>query len=199
MRASAVVMQGWTCSSKTLQTGCAPGMDEQVVLVDSDDREIGQEDKLAAHQRGVLHRAFSVFVLDDRGRMLLQRRAPDKYHSGGLWSNACCGHPRPGEAVGEGARRRLREEMGFDCPLEPAFVFTYEADVGSGLCEHEVDHVLIGRFNGRPTPDPAEADAWRWATVTDLARDVLHEPDHYTAWFKIAFERLRLSGSGEGR
>jgi len=127
----------------------------------------------------------------------LQRRAASKYHSGGLWSNACCGHPRPGESVEDAARRRLREEMGIECPLERAFVFTYEADVGHGLREHEVDHVLVGQFGGRPTPDPEEAEAWRWVALADVERDLVDDPHGYTVWFKIAFRRFRAGGQGD--
>ncbi|HEX5724224.1 MAG TPA: isopentenyl-diphosphate Delta-isomerase [Longimicrobiaceae bacterium] len=161
-------------------------MEERVVLVDEDDREVGTEEKLRAHQGGGrLHRAVSVFVLNARGEVLLQRRAAGKYHSGGQWTNTCCSHPRPGEPVAEAARRRLREEMGLECDLAPAFTFTYRADVGGGLVEHEFDHVFLGRCDGEPRPDPAEADDWRWATLDDVARDAAAHPDRYTPWFRV--------------
>jgi len=134
---------------------------ERVVLVDERDREVGTAPKLAAHEDGALHRAFSVFVLNGHGELLLQRRADTKYHSAGLWTNTCCGHPRPGEPVAAAARRRLREEMGFDCEPAPAGTFVYRAEVG-GLVEHEYDHVFVGRHETDPLPDPAEVSEWRW-------------------------------------
>lgn len=164
-------------------------MEERVVLVDQSDREIGTLEKQRAHAEGRLHRALSVFVLNSRGEMLLQRRAASKYHSGGLWTNACCSHPRPGEPVDAAARRRLREEMGIDCPLEPAFVFTYRADVGGGLVEHEYDHVFLARCDDDPAPDAREVDAWRWVSVARLADEVTDEPERFTAWFRMVFAR----------
>ena len=155
---------------------------EFVVLVDRGDREIGVEEKLRAHERGVLHRAFSVFILDDHGRVLLQRRAARKYHSAGLWTNSCCGHPRPGEAVGAGAARRLREEMGITCDLEPRGTFIYQASLDHGLTEHELDHVFIGRFNGKPDPDPGEADDWAWKSWAEGDDEFARRPDAFTVW-----------------
>ncbi|HKJ92285.1 MAG TPA: isopentenyl-diphosphate Delta-isomerase, partial [Longimicrobiales bacterium] len=136
----------------------------RVVLVDGDDRVVGVEEKWNAHLLGRLHRAFSVFVVRADGALLLQRRAPGKYHSGGLWSNAACGHPQPNEDVARAARRRLREEMGIDCALEPVSVFRYRASVGGRLSEHELDHVFVGRCEDGavPAPDPAEVVGWRW-------------------------------------
>lgn len=160
-------------------------MDERVALVDEHDREIGSEEKLTVHRRGTLHRAVSVFVFDRDGRLLLQRRAATKYHSAGRWSNTCCGHPRPGESPHAAARRRLREEMGFDCPLEPAFTFVYRAEVGNGLEEHEYDHVFAGRFDGVPEPDAAEVADWRWETMDRVRADQRQHPDMYTVWFGI--------------
>src|SRR5918997_6014944 len=128
--------------------------EEEVILVDERDRVLGASGKLRAHREGALHRAFSVFVFDGEGRLLLQKRARGKYHSAGLWSNTACGHPRPGEATREAARRRLREEMGFDCGLREAFQFLYRAELGGALVEHEYDHVLIGAHEGDPSPDP---------------------------------------------
>lgn len=158
---------------------------ERVVLVDETDRELGSGDKLAVHRDGRLHRAVSVLVFDGQGRLLLQRRAEAKYHSAGLWSNTCCGHPRPGETAEAAAHRRLREEMGFDCPLEPAFAFRYRADLGNGLQEHEYDHVFVGRFPGAPAPNAAEVAEWRWAGLDELVRDAAARPAAYTEWFKI--------------
>lgn len=166
-----------------------PAPEELVVLVDQADREIGTAEKLAAHRDGTLHRAFSVFVFDARGRVLLQRRAPGKYHSGGLWSNSCCGHSRPGEAVIDAARRRLREEMGFDCALEPAGAFTYRASLDHGLIEHEYDHVFVGRFDGDPAPDPAEVAEWQWMAVSELMVALDRDERNYTVWLKPALAR----------
>jgi isopentenyl-diphosphate Delta-isomerase len=169
-------------------------MSDHVILVDRTDAQIGVREKQAAHVTGALHRAFSVFVFDDAGRMLLQRRATAKYHSGGLWSNTCCSHPRPGESTAAAAQRRLLEEMGFHCPLEVAFSFIYRADVGGGLVEHEYDHVFIGRFRGEPLPYPAEVEAWRWASARDLVRELREQPGRFTYWFRIAFDELRARG-----
>jgi isopentenyl-diphosphate delta-isomerase len=165
-----------------------------VVLVDEDDRAVGTEEKLAAHEKALLHRALSVFVFDSSGRLLLQRRALSKYHSGGLWTNTCCSHPRPGEAVLDAAHRRLREEMGFDCSLEPAFTFVYHAPFAHGLTEHELDHVLIGSFDGTPQADPAEVAEWAWIAPGELGADLARRPERYTAWFPLAMAELRRRG-----
>lgn len=169
-------------------------MEELVVLIDDKDRAIGSAPKGQAHACGQLHRALSVFVLDSRGSMLLQRRSLTKYHSSGLWSNACCSHPRPGEEVAAAAHRRLTEEMGFDCQLAPAFAFTYRATLDHGIVEHERDHVFIGRFDGSPTPNTAEVAEWRWATVQALRDDVASHPERYTAWFRLALAELESRG-----
>lgn len=166
-----------------------PGV-EKVVLVDADDREIGVTGKLEAHRRGLLHRAFSVFILNDADELLLQRRASTKYHSGGLWTNTCCSHPGPSEDVGQAARRRLREEMGIDAELTHLFTFLYEADLDSGLTEHELDHVLVGRYQGDPSPNPAEVDDWSWAGLGDVEEDVERRPEGYTVWFKLALPKV---------
>ena len=167
-------------------------MAEQVILVDEADREIGTSEKLAAHQQGgQLHRAFSVFLFDDAGRMLLQKRAIGKYHFGGLWTNACCGHPRPGEEVDASARRRLREELGVESELREVFSFVYTAeDPGSGLTERELDHVLVGRFGGEARPDPDEVDALRWVECPELERDLARHPERFTPWLAHVLERL---------
>src|SRR5215212_4374265 len=157
-------------------------MNEQIVLVDKNDRPIGPIEKLAAHQRPAkLHRAFSIFIFNSQNQMLLQLRARGKYHFGGLWTNACCSHPRPGQAVADAARARLREEFGFDAPLSAAFSFVYRAeDPGTGLTEHEFDHVFIGEFNGTPRPNPGEIDAWEWVDPEQLLLDVERHPARYT-------------------
>ena len=166
---------------------------ERVVLVEDDDSERGTEEKIAAHRNGgTLHRAFSVFVFDDRGRTMLQRRAASKYHFGGLWTNTACGHPRPGETPAEAGRRRLAEEMGIDTELTPAGTFTYKAhDDASGLTEHELDHVLVATSGQAPTLNPAEADDWRWVTLDELDRELESSPESFTPWFPLAWQRAR--------
>lgn len=159
-------------------------MEEHLILVDKQDREVGQSEKLHAHVEGLLHRAFSIFIFDVQGRLLLQQRALSKYHSGGLWTNTCCGHPRPGEETAAAARRRLNEEMGFDCELERVADFIYKAPVSDGLIEHEFDHIYVGRFNGRPSSDPQEAACWEWTGITQLLSRVDTSPDEFTVWFK---------------
>ena len=157
--------------------------DDEVVLVDRGDAAIGVASKLEAHRRGQLHRAVSVVLFDDSGRLLLQRRAEGKYHSAGLWSNTCCGHPRPGESVGDAARRRLGDELGIEgCGLTRVADFLYFAELEGGLVEHELDHVLIGRWNGAATPDPGEVAETRWIDRDVLFEELVRAPDRYTAW-----------------
>ena len=174
----------------------------EVILVDEHDRPVGVAEKLEAHTGGGrLHRAFSVFVFDAAGRLLLQLRAGSKYHFGGRWSNTCCGHPRPGEESAAAARRRLSEEFGFDCDLSRVGSFTYHAhDSASGLAEHEIDHVFVGEFNGAPTPNAEEIDEWRWIDPADLKREMRERPDRFTPWFELALRiiELRPSGSDAG-
>jgi isopentenyl-diphosphate delta-isomerase len=165
---------------------------EEVILVDEQDRVLGAAEKLAAHRDGgQLHRAFSIFIFDGPGRMLLQQRAAIKYHFGGKWTNACCGHPRPGEDLLAAAQRRLGEEMGFQTELRRVFAFAYSArDEAAGLIERELDHVLVGRFDGEPRPDPAEIAAIRWMTRAEVERDLATRADSYTPWFADAYARL---------
>jgi isopentenyl-diphosphate delta-isomerase len=167
---------------------------EQVVLVDGHDRAIGTAEKLFAHRCGLLHRAFSAFVFDAAGRMLLQRRALSKYHSPGLWSNTVCSHPGPGEPTDAAASRRLVEELGFACPLEPAFAFTYRVELEPGLWEHEYDHVFIGQWDGAPRPDPAEVLDWSLIEPARIRRELAARPDRFTYWFRIAFAELDRRG-----
>ncbi len=169
-----------------------PGTDgpESVVLVDADDRPVGTAEKLAAHERGQLHRAFSIFIFNHAGQLLLQRRAPDKYHSGGLWTNTCCGHPRPGETTGASAERRLTEEMGFTSSLRHVATFTYRAALDRHLTEHEIDHVFVGRFDGVPLPNPNEVAAWRWMHRPELDREMQSAPATFTAWLAPALDAL---------
>lgn len=165
---------------------------EQVILVDGQDREVGAMEKLAAHQNGgTRHRAFSVFIVDARGRWLLQRRAAGKYHFPGLWTNACCSHPRPGEGTEEAAHRRLREELGFDCPLTERFQFEYKAaSDAEELTEHELDHVFTGVQDGEIHPDPAEVGSVRWVESAGLEKELQAHPERFTPWFKLAMDRV---------
>jgi isopentenyl-diphosphate delta-isomerase len=162
--------------------------DETVILVNEHDQVVGVEDKTRAHLMGSLHRAFSIFILNSDGQLLLQRRALQKYHSAGLWSNTCCGHPRPGETVEDASRRRLLEEMGFDAELRKLFNFIYYANLEEGLTEHEYDYVLMGRFEDLPKPDPDEVVEWKWADLATIRRDINIHPERYTYWFRISFD-----------
>ncbi len=171
---------------------------EQVILVDERDRELGISEKLEAHRAGALHRAFSIFVFDGDRRLLLQQRARTKYHSGGLWSNTCCGHPRPGEETMVAAHRRLREEMNFDCELRAAFSFLYRAELAGQLVEHEYDHVFVGAFDDVPAPDATEVADWRWVSMAELRRELRAHPDAYSYWLRFALattEWQRLEAS----
>ncbi len=165
-------------------------MKEFIILVDENDTEIGIEEKMKAHEDAKLHRAFSIFIFNAKGEMLLQQRACDKYHSGCLWTNATCSHPRPGEAVEQAAHRRLFEEMGFDTELKKAFHFIYKAEFDHGLTEHEFDHVFIGHYDGPIKLNAEEADDYKWIDLETLQRDMKTNPDDYTIWFKIAFKRI---------
>jgi isopentenyl-diphosphate delta-isomerase len=161
-----------------------PNAPETLILVDEHDREIGTAEKIDAHTRALLHRAFSIIVWDSNRRQLLQKRAATKYHSGGLWTNACCGHPRPGEAVEVAALRRLGEEMGFSCPLERLGTIRYHAAFDNGLSEHEIVHVFRGRYDGPLNPDPAEAEAYQWSALEKIRSDIAVVPDRYSVWFQ---------------
>jgi isopentenyl-diphosphate Delta-isomerase len=158
--------------------------EELLVLVDADDRIIGMGDKLETHRMGALHRAFSVMVWNSAGSLLLQKRATRKYHSGGLWTNACCGHPRPKEDIQVAARRRLKEEMGFSCTLSPLGTIIYRAELDRGMTEHELVHVFRGLHEGKVAPDANEADDYRWASLADIQADIGVLPERYSAWFR---------------
>ena len=164
-------------------------MEEQVILVDIADRAIGTMEKLAAHREGLLHRAISVFIFDEQGRLLLHQRAAHKYHSANLWTNTCCSHPRPGESAMDAAHRRLHEEMGMEADLSFAFTFRYRAAFDNGLTEHEFDHVFVGRSSDPPSPNPAEVASYKWLSQPDIERDVDTCPDSYTEWFKLIYRR----------
>lgn len=166
-------------------------IEERVVLVDDLDRELGSEEKISAHMDGgKLHRAFSIFVFDPQGRWLLQKRAAGKYHYAGLWTNTCCSHPRPGEVVEQAAHRRLKEELGFDCPLFERFSFIYRAGSKSGLIEYEFDHVLTGAYGGQVRPDPHEVEHVDWLKPEDLSVKLAEDPESFTPWFRLAFMRV---------
>ena len=162
----------------------------EVILVNEMDEPTGTMEKMEAHRRGVLHRAFSVFIFDTRGKMLLQQRASQKYHGGLLWTNACCSHPYPGEPVEAAAERRLQEELGFTAPVQRLFAFTYRAPVENGLIEYEYDHVFAGEFEGVPQPDKEEVAEYRYVTMTELKRELQEHPEQFTSWFKIAFPKI---------
>jgi len=162
----------------------------EVILVDENDNEIGTEEKMKAHQEGKLHRCFSIFVFNSKDELLLQKRAKSKYHSGGLWSNTCCSHPIPGEPIEKTVHQRLKEEMGFDCELKEIFSFTYKAKLDNNLFEHEYDHVFIGNFDGKPTPNPEEVDEWKWVDLEELKKGIQENPDNYTYWFKASIDKV---------
>jgi isopentenyl-diphosphate delta-isomerase len=163
---------------------------EEVILVDENDNQMGRMEKLAAHRKGLLHRAFSIFVFHPDGRLMLQKRAGSKYHSGGLWTNTCCGHPRPGEDTLEAAHRRLAEEMGFDCPLLKVHSLIYKTSFPNGLTEHEYDHMLVGVWDGNPSLNPEEAEDWRLVSPDSLRTEIALHPESYTYWLRISFENV---------
>lgn len=164
---------------------------EMIILVDKNDKQIGSEEKIKAHEDGgKLHRAFSIFLFNSRGEMLLQLRARKKYHFGGLWTNTCCGHPRDGEELDSAARRRLKEESGINTNIKEVFSFIYQADAGNGLTEHEFDHVFVGKYEDQPVGNPEEADDWKWMSIDDVRKDLQEHPENYTPWFKIAFDKV---------
>ena len=163
--------------------------EETLILVDHLDTQTGTAQKLHVHQHGLLHRAFSIFVFNDQGQLMLQHRALSKYHSGGLWTNTCCGHPRPEESTANAARRRLQEEMGFECPLFEVGTLIYKAKVSNDLIEHEFDHVYVGRFNAQAQPDPNEAHDWAWIDTQTLTTQLIEQPELYTVWFKKILEQ----------
>jgi len=163
---------------------------EHVILVNENDEPIGLMEKLEAHQKGVLHRAFSVFILNDKNELMLQQRAQSKYHSPLLWTNTCCSHQKPNETNTEAGSRRLQEEMGFTTELLDVFSFIYKAPFDNGLTEHELDHVLVGKFNEEPNINPTEVEAWKWMAIEDIKEDLRINPEQYTVWFKIIFDEF---------
>jgi isopentenyl-diphosphate delta-isomerase len=164
--------------------------EENVILVDTNDQQIGLMPKLEAHQKGLLHRAFSVFLMNRKGEVMLQQRAAHKYHSPLLWTNTCCSHQREGESNLGAAKRRLQEEMGIEAELKDLFSFVYKAPFDNGLTEHELDHVLHGYYEGEPVINPDEVADWKWMKIEDVKADMAANPDLYTVWFKIIFEEF---------
>lgn len=164
--------------------------EDQVILVDTQDKAIGTMGKLEAHEKGLLHRAFSVFIFNDKQELLLQRRALSKYHSAGLWTNTCCSHPRPDEDTLDAANRRLKEEMGLSALLEHKLEFIYKTPFDNGLTEHEYDHVFFGTSNTLPIIDPQEVDSYRYISLQDLKKEISAHPGNFTSWFKIVMEKV---------
>ena len=164
--------------------------EEEVILVDRNDQPLGTMPKLEAHEKGVLHRAFSVFIVNNKNELLLQQRATIKYHSPGLWTNTCCSHQREGETTLAAGKRRLKEEMGMEVPLKELFTFIYKAPFDNGLTEHELDHVLLGYSEVPPVINLEEVEAWKWVSIHTVSEDIKKHPEVYTAWFKIIFERF---------
>lgn len=163
--------------------------EESLILVNEKDEVTGFGEKIDVHRKGLLHRAFSILIVNAKNELLLQKRANGKYHSAGLWANACCSHPLKGEDTLAAAHRRLREELGFDCGLEFAFKFIYRAGFENGLTEHELDHVFTGRYDGPVNPDPAEVSEIKWISPDGLKSSLAREPEAYAAWFRIIMER----------
>jgi isopentenyl-diphosphate delta-isomerase len=164
--------------------------EENVILVNQNDEQIGLMPKMEAHEKAVLHRAFSVFVMNDKNEIMLQQRAVQKYHSPLLWTNTCCSHQRNGETNIQAGSRRLFEEMGFETTLKELFHFIYKAPFDNGLTEHELDHVMIGYYNDEPKINPEEVESWKWMSIEDVAKDIQLQPDIYTVWFKIIFDEF---------
>jgi isopentenyl-diphosphate delta-isomerase len=164
--------------------------EEQVILVDKNDQKVGLMPKMEAHEKGLLHRAFSVFVFNDNNQLMLQQRAMHKYHSPGLWTNTCCSHQRDGETSLEAGNRRLMEEMGFNTQLKETVSFIYTAPFDNGLTEHEFDHVMTGHYNEAPVINTDEVSSWKWMDIEAVRTDIQEAPNQYTAWFKIIFDKF---------
>lgn len=164
--------------------------EEQVILVNKNDEKIGLMPKMEAHEKALLHRAFSVFIFNDKNELMLQQRAAEKYHSPLLWANTCCSHQRNGETNIEAGKRRLQEEMGFVCDLKNITSFTYKAPFDNGLTEHEIDHIMIGHYNENPVINKEEVEDFKWMTLEDIKADIQKQPQIYTEWFKIIFDKF---------
>jgi isopentenyl-diphosphate delta-isomerase len=168
-------------------------MEDRVILVDEQDNVLGEMPKLEAHEKGVLHRAFSVFIFNSKGEMMLQRRALSKYHTPGLWSNTCCSHPRLGESVIEAGERRLQEEMGFSVALQSKFSFIYKVNFDNGLIEHELDHVLFGQYEGKPKINKVEVEEWSWKNMDEIDQEMVTNSKGYTFWFRYLLSKYKSS------
>jgi isopentenyl-diphosphate delta-isomerase len=192
-------MRSVPVKSSTRARQASPIADEPLILVDEANRAVGTAGKDAIHRTGLLHRAFSIFIVDERGRILLQQRNPHKYHSGGLWANSCCGHPRPGERTEAAARRRLNEELGVRNPLSFGFFARYQAELGNGMQENEFVYVYFGALRAQPKPDPAEVATVEFASVADINRRIKREPAAFAYWLRHYFRHhladiTRLAG-----
>lgn len=165
-------------------------IEEKVILVNENDEPVGLMPKLEAHEKALLHRAFSVFILNEQNEIMLQQRAQHKYHSPLLWTNTCCSHQREGESNVEAGTRRLQEEMGFSVPLKELFHFIYKAPFDNGLTEHELDHVMIGYYNDEPVINPDEVEAWKWMKIEEVKEDMIRHSEKYTVWFRIIFDKF---------
>ena len=163
---------------------------DKVILVNEHDDMVGVMEKMEAHRQGLLHRAFSIFIFNSKGEMLLQQRAISKYHSGGLWTNACCSHPMPGEKTIDAAQRRLKEELGFETPVEKIFDFVYKAEFDNGLIEHEFDHVFAGEYDGQLSINPDEVNEFCYKELSEIKNTLQTHPQKYTAWFHLAFPKI---------
>jgi len=170
-------------------------MKDYLILVDEHDQQYGKLEKQLVHELGLLHRAFSVFIFNKKGELLLQQRSDEKYHSAGLWTNTCCSHPRFGEEIKDSVARRLEEEMGMNCKLEFAFSFIYKSTFDNGLTEHEFDHVFFGISDELPVPDKAEVKNWKYLPINLIRKDIAENPGQYTVWFKMVFERVMAKQS----
>ena len=166
---------------------------QKVILVDKSNRKIGIGEKMKVHQKGLLHRAFSIFVFNSKRELLIQQRAKSKYHCGRMWANTCCSHPKPNETYSQATHRRLKQEMGFDCKLKKLFCFVYRKEFENGLIENEYDCVFIGKFDGTPKPNKKEVMNYKWISVKDLKKDIKKNPNKYTIWLKIALDRIKFS------
>jgi isopentenyl-diphosphate delta-isomerase len=181
---------GFSISSEFLLLFLLDMIEEKVILVNENDEQIGTMPKMEAHEKAVLHRAFSVFVINSKNELMLQQRALDKYHSPGLWTNTCCSHQREGETNIAAGRRRLQEEMGFDVALKESISFIYKAPFDNGLTEYEYDHVLLGTFEGTPQINKEEVADWKWMPLEAVKADIAKRPELYTAWFKVIFDKF---------
>ena len=163
----------------------------KVILVNENDQSVGEMEKLEAHQKGLLHRAFSVFVFNDKNELLLQKRALGKYHSEGLWTNTCCSHPEPNESILDAGKRRLKEEMNYSCDLKEGFSFIYKVDFDNGLSEHELDHVIIGYSNENPVLNPEEASDFKWLSIDEIEKQIEKNKDEFTFWFVLILTKYK--------